>query len=171
MEAIICFLTFWAAIPLTQVIQHQSTLIRPKTFRMNSPNWQTTAPVLVLDRFKFLDPSFFTIFYKFALKNWKLEQKTYTWPWQVWEVMFINTYVPFIIKIFSKTFSISVKDLVPVSVSLVETECPKQKPSNNLRVYFETPDNGHKEGTYSHLNKIFKIKAIILRKGKSHLNS
>ena len=40
----------------------------------------------------------------------------------------------------------SVKHLVPESVSLVEAECPKLKPSNNLRVYFEKPETGHKQG-------------------------
>ena len=41
----------------------------------------------------------------------------------------------------------SVKHLVPESVSLVEAECPKLKPSNNLRVHFEKPETGHKQGT------------------------
>ena len=38
------------------------------------------------------------------------------------------------------------KHLVPVSVSLVETECPKSKPSNNIRVYFDRHKSGHKQG-------------------------
>ena len=40
----------------------------------------------------------------------------------------------------------SVKHLVPESVSLVETECPRSKPSNNLRVYYDKPQSGHKQG-------------------------
>ena len=40
----------------------------------------------------------------------------------------------------------SVKHLVPVSVSLVETDCPRSKPSNNLRVYYDKHQSGHKQG-------------------------
>ena len=40
----------------------------------------------------------------------------------------------------------SVKHLVPESVSLVETECPRSKPSNNLRVFYDTHESGHKQG-------------------------
>ena len=40
----------------------------------------------------------------------------------------------------------SVKHLVPVSVSLVETKCPKSKPSNNLRVFHEIHETGLKQG-------------------------
>ena len=39
-----------------------------------------------------------------------------------------------------------VRHLVPVSVSLVEAECPRTKPSNNLRVYFNKHDSGRKQG-------------------------
>ena len=38
------------------------------------------------------------------------------------------------------------KHLVPVSVSLVETECPKSKPTNNIQVYFDKHESGHKKG-------------------------
>ena len=38
------------------------------------------------------------------------------------------------------------KHLVPVSVSLVGTECPKNKPSNNLQVHFDKHESGHKKG-------------------------
>ena len=40
----------------------------------------------------------------------------------------------------------SMKHLVPVSVSLVGTECPGSKPSNNLRVYFDKHESGRKQG-------------------------
>lgn len=40
----------------------------------------------------------------------------------------------------------SVKHIVPMSVSLVETECPKNKPSNNLRVFNDKHESGHKQG-------------------------
>ena len=40
----------------------------------------------------------------------------------------------------------SVKHLVPESVSLVETKCPRSKPSNNLRVFYDKPERGHKQG-------------------------
>ena len=40
----------------------------------------------------------------------------------------------------------SMKHLVPVSVSLVETECPKRKASNNIKVYFDKNENSHKKG-------------------------
>ena len=40
----------------------------------------------------------------------------------------------------------SVKHLVPESVSLVETDCPRSKPSNNLRVYYDKHQSGHKQG-------------------------
>ena len=40
----------------------------------------------------------------------------------------------------------SMKHLIPVSVSLVETECPKSKPSNNVKVYFDKNESGHKKG-------------------------
>ena len=40
----------------------------------------------------------------------------------------------------------SMKHLIPVSVSLVETECPKSKPSNNIKVYFDKNESGHKKG-------------------------
>ena len=38
------------------------------------------------------------------------------------------------------------RHLVPVSVSLVETKCPKRKPSNNLRVFHEIHESGLKQG-------------------------
>ena len=38
------------------------------------------------------------------------------------------------------------KHIVPVSVSLVETECPKRKPSNNIKVHFDRHKSGHKQG-------------------------
>ena len=37
----------------------------------------------------------------------------------------------------------SVKHLVPESVSLVQAECPRSKPSNNLRVFYQS---GPKQG-------------------------
>ena len=40
----------------------------------------------------------------------------------------------------------SMKHMVPMSVSLVGTKCPRNKPSNNLRVYFEKYESGHKHG-------------------------
>ena len=40
----------------------------------------------------------------------------------------------------------SMKHMVPMSVSLVATKCPRNKPSNNLRVYFEKHESGHKQG-------------------------
>ena len=40
----------------------------------------------------------------------------------------------------------SVKHMVPMSVSLVENECPKNKPSNNLRVFYQTQENEEKQG-------------------------
>ena len=40
----------------------------------------------------------------------------------------------------------SVRHLVPESVSLVETECPRSKPSNNLRVFYDKPESGDKQG-------------------------
>ena len=40
----------------------------------------------------------------------------------------------------------SMKHIVPMSVSLVDTRCPKNKPSNNLRVYFEKHESGQKHG-------------------------
>ena len=40
----------------------------------------------------------------------------------------------------------SMKHLVPMSVSLVETACPGSKPTNNLRVFFDTPESGKKKG-------------------------
>ena len=40
----------------------------------------------------------------------------------------------------------SVKHLVPMSVSLVETRCPKKTPSNNLRVFDDKHESGHKQG-------------------------
>ena len=40
----------------------------------------------------------------------------------------------------------SAKDLVPVSVSLVEKECPRSKPSNNLRIHFDRHESGRKQG-------------------------
>ena len=40
----------------------------------------------------------------------------------------------------------SKKHLVPVSVSLVQTECPKSKPSNNIRIYFDRHKSGQKQG-------------------------
>ena len=40
----------------------------------------------------------------------------------------------------------SVKHMVPISVSLVDTKCPRIKPSNNLRVYFDQHKSGHKQG-------------------------
>ena len=40
----------------------------------------------------------------------------------------------------------SVKHLVPESVSLVETECPRSKPSNNLRVFYDKHESGDKQG-------------------------
>ena len=40
----------------------------------------------------------------------------------------------------------SMKHIVPVSVSLVETECPKSKPSNNIQVHFDRHKSGHKQG-------------------------
>ena len=51
----------------------------------------------------------------------------------------------------------SVKNLFPVSVSLVETECPKSKPSNNLRVFYKTNKSGQKQGV------------AVCSKGLSHL--
>ena len=33
-----------------------------------------------------------------------------------------------------------------MSVSLVENECPKNKPSNNLRVFYQTQENEEKQG-------------------------
>ena len=30
--------------------------------------------------------------------------------------------------------------------SLVETECPRSKPSNNLRVFYDRPESGDKQG-------------------------
>ena len=38
------------------------------------------------------------------------------------------------------------KHLVPVSVSLVETACPGSKPTNNLRVFYDTQESGQKRG-------------------------
>ena len=40
----------------------------------------------------------------------------------------------------------SVKHMVPVAVSLVETECPGRKPTNNLRVHFDRHESGKKQG-------------------------
>ena len=40
----------------------------------------------------------------------------------------------------------SMRHLVPISVSLVETKCPRNKPSNNLRVYNDKQKNGQKQG-------------------------
>ena len=40
----------------------------------------------------------------------------------------------------------SVKHLVPDSVSLMLDECPRNKPSNNLRVFYDTHESGHKQG-------------------------
>lgn len=40
----------------------------------------------------------------------------------------------------------SMKHLVPKSVSLVETKCPKSTPSNNLHVFNEKHKNGEKDG-------------------------
>ena len=40
----------------------------------------------------------------------------------------------------------SVKHKVPMSVSLMDTKCPRSKPSNNLRVYFDRHESGHKQG-------------------------
>ena len=40
----------------------------------------------------------------------------------------------------------SLKHMVPMSVSLVDTKCPRSKPSNNLRVYFDRHESGHKQG-------------------------
>ena len=40
----------------------------------------------------------------------------------------------------------TVSHLVPVSVSLVEAECPRSKPSNNLRIYFNKHKSGQKQG-------------------------
>ena len=54
----------------------------------------------------------------------------------------------------------SMKHLVPVSVSLMETKCPKSKPSNNIQVYFDRHKSGHKQGiavcskTLSHLRDV-----------------
>ena len=40
----------------------------------------------------------------------------------------------------------SMKHRVPLSVSLMDTRCPRNKPSNNLRVYFEKHESGQKQG-------------------------
>ena len=40
----------------------------------------------------------------------------------------------------------SMKHMVPLSVSLVDSRCPRSKPSNNLRVYFEKHESGQKQG-------------------------
>ena len=40
----------------------------------------------------------------------------------------------------------SMKHLVPMSVSLVETACPGSKPTNNLRVFYDTQESGQKRG-------------------------
>ena len=40
----------------------------------------------------------------------------------------------------------SVKHLVPMSESLVDNGCPKNKPSNNLRVFYQTQENEEKQG-------------------------
>ena len=54
-----------------------------------------------------------------------------------------NSLKPFILGCYPPD---SMKHLVPVSVSIVETECPKSKPSNNLKVYFDKHESGHKRG-------------------------
>ena len=40
----------------------------------------------------------------------------------------------------------SLSHLAPVSVSLVEAECPRSPPTNNLRVFYDQHESGHKQG-------------------------
>ena len=40
----------------------------------------------------------------------------------------------------------TMRHLTPMSVSLVEAECPGSTPSNNLRVFYDKNEGGHKQG-------------------------
>ena len=57
----------------------------------------------------------------------------------------------------------SVKHLVPVSVSLVQTECPKNKPSNNLRVFNDKHESGHKQGFAVCVKHLIQIADMSMR--------
>ena len=52
----------------------------------------------------------------------------------------------------------SLKHMVPLSVSLMENECPQNKPSNNLKLYYQTHENDEKQGF------------AVCSKGLSHLD-
>ena len=57
----------------------------------------------------------------------------------------------------------SVKHLVPMSVSLVETKCPKKTPSNNLRVFDDKHESCHKQGFAVCVKHLIQMADLSLR--------
>ena len=56
-----------------------------------------------------------------------------------------------------------VKHLVPMSVSLVEAECPGGRPSNNLRVFYEKHESGEKRGIAVCSKALSQLEDVSLR--------
>ena len=59
----------------------------------------------------------------------------------------------------------SVKHLVPVAVSLVETKCPGSKASNNLRVHFDRHKSGKKQGFAVCSKSLSHLEDMSIREG------